>query len=216
MNKKILTITTSGIAAVLLVLAVSTIVSSVTTQEFVLAEPPIPEPTMVTLTPSPLLPPPTPIMKFISHPVDNIGMADTMMRYDVKQPLIPSGYNIRAISSDPESGTVKMLLSDKVITEDTTRTEFFANQGIFIFIEDQSEGNIDRTKWVESWIEQNNGERITINGKPGVMHGITNHSYEDGSILTNPARVIFWDNDVIYEVKGIVDTKDLIKIAESL
>ncbi|HXW03219.1 MAG TPA: hypothetical protein VD651_03040, partial [Nitrosarchaeum sp.] len=64
--------------------------------------------------------------------------------------------------------------------------------------------------------EQNDGEKVTVNGKPGVMHDIVSQSFEDGSILTNPARIIFWENDVIYEVKGIVDTKDLIKIAESL
>ncbi|HSA76492.1 MAG TPA: hypothetical protein VLE02_03000 [Nitrosarchaeum sp.] len=216
MNKKTLTLGITGLTTILLILSVGIGNNSVSTQEFVLTDPQIPEPTKVTLSPTPMLPPPTPIMKFISHPVDNIGMADSMMEFDVKQPLVPTGFNVKAISSNPESGTVKMLLSDKIITPDTTRSEFFADQGIFIFIEDQSEGNVDRAKWVKSWLEQNDGEKVTVNGKPGVMHDIVSQSFEDGSILTNPARIIFWENDVIYEVKGIVDTKDLIKIAESL
>lgn len=216
MNKKTLTLGITGLTTILLILSVGIGNNSVSTQEFVLTDPQIPEPTKVTLSSTPMLPPPTPIMKFISHPVDNVGMADSMMKFDVKQPLVPAGFNVKAISSNPESGTVKMLLSDKVITPDTTRSEFFADQGIFIFIEDQSEGNVDRAKWVKGWLEQNNGEKVTINGKSGVMHDIVSQSFEDDSILTNPARVIFWENDVIYEVKGIADTKDLIKIAESL
>jgi len=217
MNKKILTVGSSAIAAVLLVFVVSTMTdTTIETQEFVLSEPQIPSPTMVTLTESPIRAPPTPIMKFVSHPIEYLEQSHVMLSYKVTEPVLPKGYTVQGISANPESNTFLMLLSEKEVTESTTRTEFFADGGIIIFAEDQSKLNVDRTAWMEGFLEQNNGQELSVKGKTGVSHDIRNLEFADSSILTNPGRVIFFDNNVIYEVKGIANTSDLLKIAESL
>ena len=217
MNKKILTIGSSGIAAILLVMAVVSLDDSIQTQEFELSQPIIPEPTMSTVSESPMTPLPRPIMRLISQPVDDISMGTQISKITVKETaLIPKGYEIKGISANSESGTYLMLLSDKEITSSTSQKEFFVNGGIIVTGEDLSHSNVDRADWEERWLEQNDGKRVTINGKSGVMHDIKNHSFADGSLVTNPAKVVFYDENTIYVVKGIVNTTDLIKIAESL
>lgn len=216
MNKKILAIGSSGIAAVLLVLAVSTDDTSIQTQEFILSEPTMPEATLNEVAGTTLSVPPRPIMKLISHPVDFIETADGMLDFDVKSPVIPKGYSIQGISSNPESGTFKILLADFEVTEKTTFDEFYANGGILIFIEDHSEGNVDTTNWADQWLEKNDGQAVSINGKPGISSPISIETFEDGSELTQPGKVVYYEGKVIHKVQGIANTNDLITIAESI
>lgn len=207
MNKKILTIGSSGLAVVLLVLTVTIMNNAgnaqTETQEF--------------LSESPMLPPPTPIKEILAGgPVDNILMANSMVEYDVKSPFIPEGYDLQLINSDPYSLTTTMLLSEYPVKDDTTRSEFFAQKGILIFMQEKTSPNFEKDSWMAKWVEQRDGKRITINGNPGVMHDITSITYPNGETNTNPAQVIFFKDSLLVEVKGIVDTAELIKIAESL
>lgn len=219
MNKKILTISGvgSGIAAVLLVLAVTTLDSSMQTQEFVLSEPILPEATLNTVEETPLTVPPRPIMKLITHPVKDIQMAKSMIqKFDVIAPIIPKGYSIQGLSADSESGTFKMLLSEVEVTSSTTFLQFYDNGGILIFIEDQSDGNIDKDSWIESRIAHEGTEELTIDGKAGIIRDIMRTSFIDGSELTDPAKLVFYDGDVLYKVQGIINANDLVRLAESL
>ncbi len=216
MNKKILTIGSSGITAVLLVLAVTSYGSSIQTQEFVLSEPIMPEAELSTLTETPLSVPPRPIMKLITHPIEELEMAKTMLGFDIKYPILPKGYNVQAMSADPESGTYKMLLANNEVTSTTTFEEFYADGGILIFIEDHSDGNIDTENWSTNWLERDDGLSVSINDKNGIIKDIKRTSFVDGSLLTDPAKVVFYEGKVLHKVQGISNTNDLVKLAESL
>lgn len=166
----------------------------------------------------PLLPPPTPITEIIAgKPVSDAKEAASKVGYEVKPPsYLPEGYRVQVTNADDKLRIATMLASPSPVTPQTTHSEFFMQQkGVLIFME-KNKPNFDGEKWMSKWAAENSGEFVTINGLKGAVHGIVEGKGFGGEIIQAPPELVFIRDDVLIEVRGMLSTQELIKIAENL
>lgn len=166
----------------------------------------------------PLLPPPTPITEIIAgKPVSNVQEAASKVGYEVKSPTyLPQGYRVQVTNADDKLGIATMLASPNPVTPQTTHSEFFMEQkGVLVFME-KHEPTFDWETWMSKWAVENSAEFVSINGLKGAVHPIVVSEGFDGESIQAPAELVFIRDNVLIEVRGMLSTQEIIKIAESL
>lgn len=165
-----------------------------------------------------LRPPDSPITKIIAgKSVTSVQEASTKAGYNVKSPqYLPTGYQVRVTNVDAELGIVTLLASPSAITPQTTDGEFFMQQkGILIFME-KNIPDFDTDTWMSNWAADHSAEVVSIDGLKGAVHPIVISKGFAGEQVEAPAELVFVRDDVLIEIRGMVSTQELIRIAQSL
>ena len=186
MNKKLIGITSSGIfvLAVALFISFNTLVQPVEEKTFA--------------TPS-HLPPAVPILKVISNrQAANDQEASGRVGYEVKSPAyLPLGYKIQIISTDDHYNLTTMLASKFPVTPETNNIDFFWKQaGVLIYMQPEP-ATYDKQNFTSTWIRDNSGTAITINGQNGAVHDIVTGKDLDGNTVNAPADLVFFKGNVL-------------------
>ncbi|MHB8546702.1 MAG: DUF4367 domain-containing protein [Nitrosotalea sp.] len=205
MNKKLLGIAASSVFALSLVVLVS----------FNTLTPPNENKTYV--IPG-NLPPAVPILKVIaSKQVVSTQEATNQVGYEVKSPAyLPQGYKIQVISTDDHYNLTTMLASRTPITPETNNIDFFWKQGGVLIYMQPEPPSYDKQNFTSTWIRDNAGTAITINGQSGAVHDIVTGKDLDGNTVNAPADLVFFKGNVLISLHGMLSQNELIKIAESL
>ena len=205
-NKKIVGISSTGIAAILIAVAFvsyPTQTSEVETFE----ENFIPG----------LVPAPIPMSVFLKdNQVKNIDQASLEVGKSMYLPLyLPLGYEVKLISAT-EKG-IKMYASADILTAETTDQEFVWNQkGITINVTPMGESKV--AEQVGMQLEQNDKfQPILIDGKIGAGHEIKRFIlFDSDEVSSSQAELLFYNGDNKIVVHGLHSLGELAKIAASI
>ncbi len=166
-------------------------------------------------------PPPSLIINsiVIGH-VRDVAEASAVVGFNVKSPAyLPQGYHVQIVHANPESKEVAMLAWDKVVTEQTSYTEFlYQGKGIIIYLTQQSP-DYNMTKNINMWLQDNakyGAHKITVNGFPGVAYDHQTVTTELGDQVLILTEVIFFKNDLMVKVRGDLPEVELTKVAQSM
>ena len=164
------------------------------------------------------LPPAVPILKVIaSKQVASPQEATNQVGYDVKSPTyLPQGYKIQVISIDDHYNLTTMLASKVPITPETNNIDFFWKQGGVLIYMQPEPSSYDKQNFTSTWIRDNSGTAITINGQSGAVHDIVTGKDLGGNTVNAPADLVFFKGNVLTSLHGMLPQNELIKIAESL
>lgn len=205
-NKKIVGISSTGIAAILIAVAFvsyPTQTSEVETFE----ENFIPG----------LVPSPTSMSVFLQdNEVQNMQAASLKVGKSMNLPeYLPEGFEVRLISAS-EKG-VKMYASSVPLTSETTDQEFVWNQkGITINVTPMNDSKV--AEQIKMQLEMNDKfEPILIDGKIGAGHEIHRFTlFDSEEVSSSQAELLFYNGDNKIVVHGLHSLGELAKIAASI
>lgn len=209
-NRKILVI--SGLAAIAVIAIIS---ASFANNESIRSN----QPTQISGNLS--SPPPVPITQVIARQqVPDGQSAQSIVGYAVKAPTsLPATYRTQIISVDSEHKVVSMLASPIQIKQNvTTNVEFFNIQkGILVYMADtRAYGpSFDKNIWLTNWAADRNATISHIGGFTVAAHGITTYNTPFG-IVQDPAEVVLLKGYVEIELRGMVNSSDLMNAVASM
>lgn len=166
----------------------------------------------------PLRPADVPVTKILAgKPVSTAQEAASKVGYSVETPrYLPQGYQVQLTNADGELGIVTHLASPSAVSAQTTHSQFFMQQkGVLIFME-KNQPDIDVEMWMNSWASDHSAEFVSVNGLKGAVHPIVVNTAFDGEKIEAPAELVFVKDNVLIEIRGMLSTQELVKIAENL
>ncbi len=149
----------------------------------------------------------------VSSPVE----AKSLLGYDVKAPSdLPSGYKTQITTVQPEIGIATILVSPEPVEKGvTTRQEFlYEHKGIVVFME-MHDPTFDKQAFLQAWASERNATSVRIGDNDGFIHEVLTHTRFD-QFVQEPAELVFFDGDLLVELRGMVPATDLVKAAESM
>lgn len=125
---------------------------------------------------------------------------------------LPSGLKLYGMYG----GDDQVLFYSKVqLSNGTSYSDFWENGGMIVMYSKYGP-NFNLTSWLPLYIAQQESQQIMINGMTGTAFDMQKRQTTDGFEFYSEAKVIFFPEDYLVEVKGKIPLAELFKVASSI
>jgi len=138
--------------------------------------------------------------------------AKTKIKFNVPK-YLPAGYAFQGVYVGSES-TQFVYTSTKITN--SAESIGSSNPGGMTILYQTDTPDFDPAKWMLSYIAQNEGQQIMINGMGGVTTDQLKMITREGIKVKGPAQVILFKDGINVELRGDMALDELLKVAASI